>query len=81
MGCNFCGNKNVILKTVDYIYQNSEQMLLVKNVPCEECSYCGERYFESKILKKIENIFFEIISKKKKPKIKIEVPVEDYAFV
>ncbi len=81
MSCNFCGNKTVISKTVDYIYRHSEKMLLIKNVPCEECNYCGERYFESKILKKIENTFFEIIGEKKKPATKIEVPVEDYALV
>lgn len=42
------GHKNI--KTTEiYIYRHSEQMLLVKNVPCEQCTYCGERYFESKI--------------------------------
>jgi hypothetical protein len=53
-------------------------MLLVKHVPCEECEYCGERYFEANVLKKIENDHREIFSKGKKTKTEIIVPVEEY---
>ena len=81
MSCNFCGNKNFTKKYVDYIYRNSESMMLVKNVPCEECDYCGERYFEATILKEIETNYIKIKNNQKSPKFKIEVPVEEYAFV
>jgi len=76
--CNFCGNKKFIVKKVDYLYRNNGRMMLVKNVPCEECSYCGERYFKSNILKTVENTFFSIQNHKKTPGKTIKVPVEEF---
>ncbi len=76
--CNFCGNKNFKIKRVQYIYKHEGKFLVVNDVPCEECEFCGEQYFEAKVLKKIENDFNEINSLKRKAKKKIEVPVEDF---
>lgn len=53
-------------------------MLVVNNVPCEECDYCGERYYKAKILKKIEKDFKDIYNGDKKIKKEIKVPVEEY---
>ncbi len=50
--------------------------MLFENVPCEECTYCGERYFEAKILRRVEKDFFEVLERKKQPSRKIEMPVE-----
>lgn len=76
--CNFCGNKNFKIKQVQYIYKHEGKVLVVNDVPCEECEFCGEQYFEAKVLKKIENDFNEINSLKRKAKRKIEVPVEEF---
>lgn len=51
---------------------------MVNNVPCEECEYCGEQYFQAKVLKKIEKQFDEIYSFGKKAKSEIKVPVEEF---
>ena len=40
-------------------------------------SYCGEKYFEAKVLKQIEKEFFAIQNGKKIPH-EISVPVEDF---
>ena len=77
--CNFCGNKNFRDKKVEYIYKRDGQFLIVENVPCEECEYCGERYFKAEVLKKIEEDFKEIYTNKKKLKRQIKVPVEEFA--
>ena len=77
--CNFCGNKNFKNKEVEYIYKREGQILLVNNVPCEECEYCGERYYEAKVLKKIEQDFDKIFYGRKKTRKKLSVPVEEYA--
>ena len=77
--CNFCGNKTFKSKQVQYIYKHNDRFLVVNNVPCEECEYCGEQYFEADVLKKIEKDFMDISSAKKKSKKQIEVPVEDFA--
>ncbi len=77
--CNFCGNKNFKTKNIQYIYKHSGRLFIVNDVPCEECEYCGEQYFKSSVLKKIENDFLRIRSSRKKPKQEIRVPVENFA--
>lgn len=77
--CNFCGNKNFNEKQVQYIYRHDSQMLVVNNVPCEECEYCGEQYFKAKVLRKIEKEFKAIFMEGKKRTVKqIRVPVEEF---
>ena len=51
--CNFCGNKEINEQLTQYIYKHEDLFLLVNDVPCEACSFCGEKYFEAEILKKI----------------------------
>ncbi len=79
--CNFCGNKNFAKKKVQYIYRHEGKFLVVNNVPCEECTYCGERYYEGPVLERIEREFIEIYHSGKKPKTEVSVPVEEYAEV
>jgi len=50
---NFCGNKNFQEEKVQYIYRREDKMLIINNVPCEECEFCGEQYFKAAVLKKI----------------------------
>ena len=76
--CNFCGNKNFKEKRVQYVYKHNNQFLIVNNVPCEECEYCGEQYFKAEALKKIEKDFIDIYFSKKKTRRKINVPVEEF---
>ena len=77
--CNFCGNKNFRNNEVQYIYRHDDKFLIVNNVPCLQCEYCGEQYFKGDVLEKIEKNFNEIYSLRKEVKKKIAVPVEQYA--
>ena len=77
--CNFCGNKNFVEKQVEYIYKREGQLMVVNNVPCEECEFCGERYYKVDVLKRIEDDFEKVISGGKKTKKNLNVPVEEYA--
>ncbi len=77
--CNFCGNKNFRIKSTQYIYRHNNQFLIVNNVPCEECEYCGEQYFRAEVLKEIEKDFIDIYSANKSAKEKIRVPVDEFA--
>lgn len=76
--CNFCGNTSYKNKSVDYFYRNNDNYFIVNDVPCEECDYCGEQYFEASVLKKIEKEFKEIYSLNKKVVNEIRVPSENY---
>ena len=77
--CNFCGNKNFKIKKVQYIYRHDGKFLIVNDVPCEECEYCGEQYFKADVLKKIEKDFMEIHFIGRKPKQLIQIPIEEFA--
>jgi len=55
--------------------------MIVNDVPCLECDYCGEEYFEAAVLKKIEDDFQDIEVAPKQPQQVIEVAVEDVAAI
>ena len=76
--CHFCGNKNFKKNTVQYIYRHNNQFLIVNDVPCEQCEYCGEQYFEGEVLRKIEEEFNIIYVQGKKVKKELRVPVEQF---
>ncbi len=76
--CSFCGNKNFTQCSVQYVYKHNNKFLLGNKVPCQKCEYCGEQYFEAKVLKKIEQTFLDIyVAGKKAPKI-IQMPVTEF---
>ena len=52
--------------------------LIVNDVPCEQCEYCGEQYFEGKVLRAIEEEFNQIYQRGKKAKKELNVPVEQF---
>jgi len=75
---NFCGNKNLKEKTAQYIFRHNGQFLIMNDVPCEECEFCGEQYFKAETLKKIESNFQAIHLAGKKAKKEFKVPVDEY---
>lgn len=76
--CHFCGNKNFKNTKVQYTYKQNDQFLIVDDVPCEQCEYCGEQYFKGNVLKQIEKEFHSIHLHGKKVKKEILVPVEQF---
>ena len=76
--CNFCGNKNSKEVKVQYIYKHDGQFMIVNDVPCEQCEYCGEQYFKAEVLKKIEEDFNQVYSNRKKADQEIRIPVEQF---
>ena len=79
--CPFCGNVSMTSKKTRYIYQRGDRFMIVNDVPCLECDYCGEDYFEADVLKKIESEFEAIQTAAKRPREVIEVPVEDFSAI
>lgn len=76
--CNFCGNRNLSAKHTRYIHQQDGAMLIVEDVPCIECDYCGEQYFEIKTLKMIEADHLALAGHRKQPSRTLRVAVEDF---
>ena len=52
--CVFCGHKDIQHSQTQYIYRHNDKFLIVNDVPCLQCTYCGEQYFEGYVLKNIE---------------------------
>jgi YgiT-type zinc finger domain-containing protein len=77
--CNFCGNKNFNAITTQYTYKRNGDFMIVDDVPCEQCEYCGEQYFRAKILKEIESEFNAIYSNGKQATRTVTIPIESYA--
>jgi YgiT-type zinc finger domain-containing protein len=77
--CNFCGNKNFKEIRTQYIYKHNGKFLIVNEVPCEQCEYCGEQYFKAEVLNKIEADFLAVHSSRKKAQSKLLVPIEQFA--
>ncbi|MBI1869810.1 MAG: YgiT-type zinc finger protein [Chlamydiae bacterium] len=76
--CNFCGHQNFRVSEVQYIYKQDRKFFVVNGVPCEECEFCKEQYFQASVLKKIEREFVNIYSSDKKKIKMIKVPIEEF---
>ncbi len=76
--CNFCGNKNFIQKKVQYVYKHDDKFMIVNDVPCEQCEYCGEQYFKADVLSKIERDFHDVYFCGKEIDGEIRVPIENF---
>ena len=77
--CAFCGNKHLHAKTTRYIHQQNDELLIVDEVPCTECDFCGEQYFDAAVLKAIEAEHLAILRDQKKPQRIRPVAVETFA--
>ncbi len=77
--CNFCGHTNFKQTKVQYIYRHNDKFLIVNDVPCEQCEFCGEQYFKGRVLRCIEKEFLSIHEKGKKPLQELIVPMGRFA--
>ncbi|MCL2637637.1 MAG: type II toxin-antitoxin system MqsA family antitoxin [Oscillospiraceae bacterium] len=57
--CVFCKG-NLKPSMTDYIEKSDNNIILIREVPCEECEQCGEPFFDNNIVKEIERILNQI---------------------
>lgn len=76
--CSFCGNIHLSPARTRYFHQQAGDLLIVDDVPCIQCDYCGEQYFEAGALKKIEADHVALLTRRKQPKRVMQVSVEDF---
>lgn len=72
--CYFCKGKTEI-KNVDVDFRWGKKLYVIKDVPVEICSQCGERYYSSEISRKID----ELVQSSKEPEQTINVPVLEFS--
>ncbi len=77
--CHICGYDSFEERQVEYIYRRNGKYLIVRNVPCEVCLHCGERYYPAEALLSVERRFKALHENHERPKEIVEVPVEALA--
>jgi len=77
--CHVCGGTDFEDRRVEYICRRNGNYLVVRDVPCEVCLRCGERYYDGAILLDIERRFKAIYEQHVKPRSVVQVPIEVYA--
>ena len=71
--CMYCKCKTVKQSFTTHVVNYKDCIIIVKNVPCEECEQCGEKYYTDDVVEKLEQI---VNSAKKLMK---EVYILDYS--
>lgn len=61
MDCFYCKG-NVEKSTTTYMTNYQDSYIIIKNVPCQTCTQCGEEYISGDILLKIEKIIKNVKS-------------------
>ena len=54
--CMFCKCKTVQPSTTTHVVNYKGCLIIVKNVPCEECEQCGEKYYTDEVAERLEQI-------------------------
>ncbi len=70
--CMFCKCKETIPSRTTHVVNYNNCIIVIKNVPCEECVQCGEKFYSSAVVKKLD----ELVATAKK--LLQEVSVIDY---
>ena len=55
MVCFTCKG-DVKKSTTTYMTEIDSCYIIIKNVPCEECEQCGEKYYSNEVAKQLENL-------------------------
>ena len=70
MNCYFCGG-GVELRKVDHVHKWAGKIYLFKGVSAEVCTQCGETYFDSVELEKMD----VLVTSARQPQQTLSIPV------
>lgn len=54
--CMFCKCNKVIISTTTHVVNYKGSIIVIKNVPCEECDQCGEKFYTDEVAKQLETL-------------------------
>ena len=54
--CIFCKCGSVKASFTTHVVNYNGEIIVIKNVPCEECEQCGEKYYTDEVAEKIEKM-------------------------
>lgn len=52
--CMYCKCETTIVSSTTHVVNYKNCIIIIKNVPCEECEQCGEKYYSDEVAKQIE---------------------------
>ncbi len=73
MNCVFCGGK-IEERPVTFSHEQDEHFILVRNVPAEVCTACGEKMYSPEITDEL----LKFAMNRFKPVKMIEIPLFDF---
>ena len=72
--CYFCQGKTEI-RNIDVDFRWGDKLFVVKDVPVEICTQCGEKYYSARVSKRLDELVKKQNSSTSKPQQVMEVPV------
>ncbi|MCM1252954.1 MAG: type II toxin-antitoxin system MqsA family antitoxin [Clostridium sp.] len=54
--CMYCKCKTTVPSLTTHVVNYKSCIIIIKNVPCEECEQCGEKYYSDEVAKQIESL-------------------------
>lgn len=54
--CMYCKGKTMFPSLTTHVVNYKNCIIIIKNVPCEECEQCGEKYYSNEVAKQIESL-------------------------
>lgn len=54
--CIYCKCKDVIRSLTTHVVNYKGCVIIIKNVPCEECEQCGEKYYSDEVARQLEKL-------------------------
>ncbi len=54
--CKLCKCDTVKQSTTTHVVNYKNSIIVIKNVPCEECEQCGEKYYTDKVAEQLEKM-------------------------
>ena len=54
--CMLCKCDTVKESTTTHVVNYKGCVIVIKNVPCEECEQCGERFYTDEVAQRLESI-------------------------
>ena len=55
MTCIFCKG-TMVSDTTTYMTEINNSVIVIKNVPCQKCTQCGETFFDGATVKQLEKL-------------------------
>jgi YgiT-type zinc finger domain-containing protein len=52
----YCKCKEVVPAVTTHVVDYKGCVIVIKNVPCEECEQCGEKFYSNEVAKHLEKI-------------------------